>query len=327
VAGVDVLTYIARRLLLAIPLVAVVVTLLFVLIELSPGNAADKYFTPETPPHVRELIEKKWGLDQPAHVRYVRMMRNLMVGDFGRSMNQERPVVSIIARSLPNTVKLGVVTLLVVFTIGVAVGIVQAVRKHSLTDSSLSGLTLFLYSMPEFWLGLMLMLIFSLKLGWLPPSGMIDPVMHDRMPPLAKLKDHVVHLILPGIALGVAYAGGIARYMRSSMLEVVGQDYIRTARAKGLRERTVIVRHALRNALIPIVTLMGLSLPQLFSGAVVVESIFAWPGMGRQILTAIFTQDMPMLTACFFFFALLVVAGNLIADVLYAVVDPRIRFS
>ena len=321
------LTYVLRRLLLAIPLVAVVVTLLFVLVELSPGNAADKYFTPETPPKVRELIEKKWGLDQPGHVRYARMMRNLMTGDFGRSINQERPVVEIIARALPNTVLLGLVTLGVVFVIGATVGVLQAVRRHSLTDSLLSGLTLFLYSMPEFWLALMLMLIFSLKLRWLPSSGMIDPVMHDRMPPLAQLHDRAIHLILPGIALGIAYAGGIARYMRSSMLEVVGQDYIRTARAKGLTERRVIARHALRNALIPIVTLLGLSLPQLFSGAVIVETIFAWPGMGRQIVTAIFTQDMPMLTACFFFFALLVVAGNLIADVLYAVVDPRIRFS
>lgn len=320
-------TYVVRRLLLAIPLVAVVVTLLFVLIELSPGNAADKFFTPETPPRVRELIEKKWGLDKPAPVRYVRMMRNLMTGDFGRSINQERPVIEIIAEALPNTLLLGFVTLSVVFVIGVVTGILQAVGKHGWVDSALSGTTLFFYSMPEFWLGLMLMLVFSLKLGWLPSSGMVDAVMHDRMPPLARFADHVKHLILPGVALGVAYAGGVARYMRSSMLEVVGQDYIRTARAKGLSQGTIVLRHALRNALIPIVTLLGLSLPPLFSGAVVVETIFAWPGMGRQIITAIFTQDMPMLTACFFFFALLVVLGNLLADVLYAVVDPRIRFS
>jgi len=137
----------------------------------------------------------------------------------------------------------------------------------------------------------------------------------------------VAHVILPGVALGIAYAGAVARYMRSSLLEVIGQDYVRTARAKGLPERVVVFRHALRNALIPIVTLMGLSLPGLFSGAVVVETIFAWPGMGRQIIGAIFTQDLPMMTACFFFFAILVVAGNLIADILYATVDPRIRFS
>ncbi len=321
------LTYLTRRILLAIPLLLAVVTLLFILVELSPGNAADKYFTPETPPQVRELIEKKWGLDRPAGERYVLMMRNLLVGDFGRSITQERPVMDIIAQALPNTIVLGAVTLFMVFVVGVLVGTLQAVKRHSWIDNSLAGVTLFLYSMPEFWLALMLMLVFTLKVRWLPSSGMVDAVMHDRMPPLAQFKDHVAHVILPGVALGVAYAGSVARYMRSSLLEVIGQDYVRTARAKGLPERIVVFRHALRNALIPIVTLMGLSLPGLFSGAVVVETIFAWPGMGRQIIGAIFTQDLPMMTACFFFFAILVVVGNLVADILYATVDPRIRFS
>ncbi len=321
------LTYLSRRLLLALPLLAVVVTLLFLMVELAPGNAADKYFTPETPQEVRELIEKKWGLDQPAPVRYVRMMRNLLTGDFGRSISQERPVMTLIAEALPNTILLASVTLFMVFITGVTIGVIQAARKHTWTDNALSAGSLFLYSMPDFWLGLMLMLIFSLKLGWLPSSGMVDPVMYARMPPMAQLVDRIEHLILPGVVLGLAYAGGIARYMRSSMLEVVGQDYVRTARAKGLSERVVLLRHALRNALIPIVTLIGLSLPGLFSGAVVAETIFAWPGMGRQIVAAIFNQDLPVLTACFFFFALMVVIGNLVADLLYAVVDRRIRYS
>jgi peptide/nickel transport system permease protein len=320
-------TYLARRLVLALPLVWAVITLLFVLVELSPGNAADKYFTPETPPQVRALIEKKWGLDRPAPERYLLMMRNLVTGDFGRSITQERPVMGIIAQALPNSMVLSLTTLLLVFLVGCAVGLVQAVRQYGLADNVLSGVTLFLYSMPDFWLSLMLMLLFSLRLGWLPTSGMIDPVMHDDLSPLGRLLDRAAHLLLPGVALGIAYAAGVARYMRSSMLEVIGQDYVRTARAKGLSERAVILRHALRNALIPIVTLLGLSLPALFSGAVVVETIFAWPGMGRLIITAIFTQDVPVLTACFFFFALLVVVGNLLADLLYSLVDPRIRFS
>jgi peptide/nickel transport system permease protein len=321
------LTYVARRLLLAIPLLFVVITLLFVLVELSPGDAASKYFRPEVTPEVRRLIAKKWGLDRPAHERYVLMLRNIVSGDFGRSIDQDRPVTTIIREAMPNTLILGSVTLGLLYVVGVGVGILQAVRKHTWVDNGLSGFTLFLYSMPDFWIALMLMLIFSLKLHWLPSSGMVDPVMHDRMPPLAKLQDWARHLVLPGIALGLAYCGGVARYMRSSMLEVVGQDYVRTARAKGLSERAVILRHAMRNALIPIVTLLGLSLPALFSGAVVVETIFSWPGMGRTIIAAIFTQDMPVLTACFLFFTLLVVVGNLVADMLYAVVDPRIRFS
>jgi peptide/nickel transport system permease protein len=319
--------YLARRILLALPLVWAVITLLFILVELSPGNAADKYFTPETPPQVRELIEKKWGLDRPPAERYLLMMRNLVTGDFGRSITQERPVMDIIAQALPNSLVLSLTTLLLVFLVGCVVGLVQAVRQYGLADNVLSGVTLFLYSMPDFWLSLMLMLLFSLKLGWLPTSGMVDPVMHDELSPFGRLIDRARHLLLPGVALGIAYAAGVARYMRSSMLEVIGQDYVRTARAKGLAERTVVLRHALRNALIPIVTLMGLSLPALFSGAVVVETIFAWPGMGRLIITAIFTQDVPVLTACFFFFALLVVVGNLLADLLYSLVDPRIRFS
>ena len=320
-------TYILRRLLLAIPLTLAVVTLLFALVELSPGNAADKYFTPDTPPEVRRMIEQKWGLDKPWPERYVLMMKNLLTGDFGRSTTQERPVMTVIGQALPNSLLLSMTTLFVVFLTGIVLGTIQAVRKYGLLDNALSGTSLFLYSMPDFWLALMLMLIFSLHLGWLPSSGMVDPVMHDFMGPGARFIDRLKHLVLPGLALGIAYAGGVARYMRSSLLEVVGQDYIRTARAKGLSERAVILRHALRNALIPIVTLMGLSLPALFSGAVVVEMIFAWPGMGRLIITSIFTQDLPVMTGCFFFFALLVVLGNLIADVLYAVVDPRIRLS
>jgi peptide/nickel transport system permease protein len=321
------LAYLGRRLLLAVPLLAGVVTLIFVLVELSPGDAADKFFTPETPPEVRELIVRKWGLDQPAGVRYLKMMANLGRGDFGRSINQERPVLDVILDALPNSVVLSLTTLTVVFLVGVASGTIQAVRQYGALDNVLSALSLFLYSMPDFWLALMLLLVFSLGLGWLPSSGMVDPVLHDQLGGAARLLDRLAHLALPGIALGIAHAGGIARYMRSSLLEVIGQDYVRTARAKGLGEVTVILKHAMRNALVPVITLLGLSLPALFSGTVVVESIFAWPGMGRLILTAIFTQDLPVIIGCFFFFAILVVAGNLLADLLYAVVDPRIRYS
>jgi len=319
--------YVIRRLLLAVPLVLAVITLIFVLIEISPGDVTAKYFTPEMKPEVRDLIIQKWGLDQPAYVRYLKMIRNLLTGDFGRSMDSDRPVIDLIKESLGNTVLLGSTTLFLVFLVGILVGTTQAVKQYGLLDNFLSAGTLFLYSMPGFWLGLMLMLIFSLQLGWLPSSGMTDPVRHDYMSWWDKKLDVARHLVLPGIALGIASAGGVARYMRSSMLEVIRQDYIRTARAKGLAPRVVILRHALRNALIPVITLMGLSLPALFSGAVLAETIFAWPGMGRLIVTSIFNQDLPTVIGCFFFTTLLVVTGNLIADVLYAVVDPRIKYS
>jgi peptide/nickel transport system permease protein len=204
------------------------------------------------------------------------------------------------------------------------------VRQYSVADNVLTFLALFFYSMPSFWLALMLILIFSLKAsewGWafsLPASQMTS-VGYEFMPLGQQIGDRLLHLLLPVIALGVGNAAGVARYMRGSMLEVIHQDYIRTARAKGLSDRTVVFKHALRNALIPIITLLGLYLPILLSGSVLVETIFAWPGMGRLIVDAIFQRDYPLVMATSFVAAAMVVIGNLLADVLYAVVDPRIR--
>lgn len=319
--------YLIRKLLMAIPRVWGVVTLIFLLLQLTPGDATDRFFTPETPPEVREMIEAKWGLDQPVHVQYGRMMGNMLQGDFGRSIAQERPVFDIIMEAVPNTLMLSIVTLVVIFGAGILMGTVQAVKQYSFIDNALSVGSLFFYSMPRFWLALMLVLIFALKLDILPAAGMMDAVEYEYMTPAEQVIDRLRHLLLPGIALGVASAAGTARYMRSSMLEVIRLDYIRTARAKGLGEGTVVFKHALRNALLPIVTLLGLSLPFLFSGSVLVEIIFAWPGMGRLIVGAIFSQDTPLIIACFFVFTLMVVAGNLLADVLYSIVDPRIRLG
>ena len=338
--------YIGRRLLLIIPLVWGVVTLIFILLELSPGNIADKFFTPDTTPEVRELIIAKYGLDQPAIYRYFAMLRNLAFFQFGHSMAQEQPVFQIIMDALPNTILLSVVTLIVLYPTSIVLGTIQAVRHNSITDTSISVVSLFFYSMPSFWLAMMMQLLVAYYFaGWiegvvadggpeflanwfaLPSSGMIDPVMYDYMSPGEQLLDRAKHLLLPGIAMGLASAAGTARYMRSSLLEVIRQDYIRTARAKGLKERTVIIKHALRNAMLPIVTIIGMSVPYLFSGAVLVETIFAWPGMGRLIVQAIYEQDTPLIIAAFFVSTLLVALGNLLADVSYAFIDPRIRYD
>jgi peptide/nickel transport system permease protein len=339
--------YLLRKLLLVVPLVWSVVTLTFILVELSPGDVADKFFTPETPPEVREMIVAKYHLDDPGWVRYLAMLRNLALFDFGRSMAQDRPVFDIIGDALPNTLVLSGVTLLVVYPLGILIGTLQAVRHNSAFDTGLSVGTLILYSMPAFWLAMMLQLLVAFYWsGWLadlgragtitkeladllslPSSGMTDAVMYDYLSPGEQVLDRIKHLILPGLAMGVASAGGTARYMRSAVLEVIRQDYIRTARAKGLRELQVVVGHALRNAMLPVITLLGLSVPFLFSGAVLVETIFAWPGMGRVIVTAIYTQDTPLIIACFYVFTLLVAAGNLLADVAYAWADPRIRLE
>lgn len=321
------LQYLVRKLLLAIPLILGVVTLIFGLLEITPGDISDRFCTTEMPPDVCDSVVEKYKLDKPIYTRYFAMMSRLLTGDFGYSWIQERPVFEIVMEALPNTLVLSLVSLVVVFTVGILMGTVQAVRQYSFLDNALSIGSLFFYSMPRFWLALMLVIIFSLKLDLLPAAGMTDPVEFDYMLPGEQLVDRLKHLLLPGLALGIASAAGTARYMRSSMLEVIRLDYIRTARAKGLPERTVVFKHALRNALLPIVTLLGLSLPYLFSGSVLVEIIFAWPGMGRLIVGAIFTQDTPLIIACFFVFSLMVVAGNLVADILYSIVDPRIRLG
>lgn len=325
-------TFLLRRVLGAIPLLLGIATLVFFVLNLAPGDPAAAYLNPNMPPEVIEQLRVNLGLDQPVHVRYVKWMASFFTGDWGYSFAQSRPVAAILLDALPNTLVLAAISLVLVFVIGIVIGVIQAVRQNSLTDNSLSVVGLFFYSMPSFWLGLMLMLVFSLKAsewGWpisLPPTG-VTSVDYEFMNAGEKLRDRIAHLVLPVATLTLALAAGVARYTRGQMLEVVRQDYIRTARAKGLPERTVIFKHALRNSLIPVITLLGLNLPYLFSGAVFIEYIFAWPGMGRVIVEAIYQRDYPLVMATSFLFAVIVVIGNLIADTLYAVADPRIRYD
>jgi peptide/nickel transport system permease protein len=324
------LSYLLRRLLGAIPLLWGILTLIFFIIHLAPGDPTARFFNPNVAPEVIEQMRHNLGLDQPIHVQYFKWLLSFVQGNFGYSFGQMRPISEILPGTLWNTVQLMLVSLVLIFVIGMLVGIVQAVRQYSIADNVLTFLALFFYSMPSFWLALMLILLFALKANqwaWpfsLPATGMTS-VGYEFMPAGQQVWDRLQHLILPTLALGVGNAAGVARYMRGSMLEVIHQDYIRTARAKGLSEATVIFKHALRNALIPIITLLGLYLPILLSGSVLVETIFAWPGMGRLIVDAIFQRDYPLVMATSFVAAAMVVLGNLMADVLYAVVDPRIR--
>jgi peptide/nickel transport system permease protein len=325
-------SYIARRLLGSIPLVLGIATIIFFVVNLAPGDPAALYFQQGVPPEVLEQIRRNFGLDQPIHVRYWRWMVAFFTGDFGYSYAHARPVLDIILETLGPTLILAGSTLVLIFVIGVVVGVLQSVRQHRPLDRILSVISLFFYSMPSFWLGLMLMLIFSLKAhewGWpiaLPPTGMTS-VDHEFMSFGEQMVDRLRHLVLPVLTLSLVMAAGIARYTRGQMLEVIRQDYIRTARAKGLPERQVVIKHALRNSLLPVITLLGLYLPLLFSGSVFVEVIFSWPGMGRVIVDSIFQRDYPLVMATSFIFALVVVLGSLIADVLYAVADPRIRYD
>jgi peptide/nickel transport system permease protein len=324
--------FILKRMLGAIPLLIGIATIIFFVLRLAPGDPTTFYFNPNIPPDVIEQLRRNLGLDQPLHIQYFRWITSFFMGDFGYSFAQSRPVRDILFEVIPNTLMLTGTALVLVFVIGVLIGVLQAVKQYSIFDSTSSVVSLFFYSMPSFWLALMLMLVFSLKAhqwGWpiaLPPTG-ITSVDYEFMGFGEKIWDRVSHLILPVGTLTLALAAGVARYTRGAMLEVVRQDFIRTARAKGLPERTVIMKHALRNSMLPVITLLGLYLPFLFSGAVFVEVIFAWPGMGRVIVDAIFQRDYPLVMATSFVFAVIVVLGNLIADVLYAVADPRIRYD
>lgn len=316
--------YILKRTLQAIPILLGASTIIFFLMHAAPGDPTTIYLgNPNIDPAVIEQMRKNLGLDQPVHVQYVRWLSSFLTGEFGYSFSQHRPISAILKDAVPNTLLLSGVALVVIFLLGVIIGTVQAVRQYSWVDNTATVLSFFFYSMPSFWFGLMLILLFAYKLQWLPASQMTS-VNYEFLPGSAQLLDRLKHLTLPALALGIGGAAAVARYMRSGMLEQIRQDYVRTARAKGLPERKVVFKHALRNALIPVVTLLGLYIPFLISGAVLIETIFAWPGMGRTIVTAIAQRDYPVVLAGAFVIAIMVILGNLIADLLYSVVDPRV---
>ena len=325
-------TFIVRRLLGAIPLVLGIATIIFFVVNFAPGDPSLRFLNPSMSDAAREQVRVNMGLDQPVHIRYVRWIGALAQGNLGYSFTYNRPVLDIIKEFLPNTLLLSVSAIGVAFVLGILLGILQAVRQYSLLDSIASIVGLFFYSMPSFWLALMMVLVFSLFAYqgqwpiWFPASD-IQSVDYAFLSPMGKVQDRLMHLALPATSLALVLAAGIARYTRSSMLEVIRQDFVRTARAKGLSEPAVIFKHALRNALIPVITLVGLYLPFLFSGTVFIESVFAWPGMGKLVVDAIGQRDYPVIMGGSLIFAMMVVMGNLVADVLYAVVDPRIRYD
>lgn len=325
--------YVVGRLAGALPLVLGIATIIFFLVSLAPGDPINFLLAPGVSQEVIDQTRANFGLDQPIYIRYFRWLGAMLTGDFGYSIIHSRPAADVLLAALPNTLLLAACALVSAFVVGIVVGTIQGNKQHSIFDSVASVVLLFFYSMPSFWLALMLMAVLSLYARnvwgwpiWFPASG-IASANFDDLSQFAQLKDRAMHLVVPTLSLSLVLTAGIARYMRSSMLEVIRQDYVRTARAKGLPERVVVFKHALRNALLPIITLVGLYIPFLFSGAVFIESIFAWPGMGRVLVDAISMRDYSVIMAGAFFFALMVVIANLVADILYAVVDPRIRYD
>jgi len=317
--------WLVRRLAASIAIVWAVVTLTFIIIHLAHGSP----FLPEQgqdiDPATLDRLRHDWGLDRPLPDQYALYLRNLVRGDLGLSFALHRPVAAALAEALPNTFTLALTALILDFALGLALGVYQAARERRFGDIALGNVALFVNSMPTFWLGLVLLLVFGQRLGWFPVGGLRDLVLCPRVNSLPCVADFAWHLTLPALTLGLVGAAGTARFQRAAMLEVVRQDFVRTARAKGLRERRVLLVHALRNALLPLITLFGLTFPFLLTGAVLVEWVFAWPGMGRLAVTAILERDYPIVTAAALVASVMVVLGNLLADALYGVADPRIR--
>ena len=317
---------VARRLLQAVVIVAISATATFLLVQLAPGDPFSNMIdNPRIPPEVRERWRARWGLDRPMHEQYVLYLRNVARGDLGWSFSQSRPVIDAIGEAVPRTLLLMGVGLLGAFVLGVATGVVRAGRRGSVADRALGAGTLFFYSMPEFWLAIMAMLVFASWLPIFPTSGMTTPVLYDYMSIAGKLGDRLAHLVLPTATLVLLTAAIIARYQRAALLDVATQDFVRTARAKGLPERAVLWRHILRNALLPVITLLGLSLPHLVGGTVFIEQVFAWPGMGRLVVGAIAARDHALVMAIVVLGSALVTLGSLLADLLYMAADPRLR--
>ena len=322
------LRFAARRLAFAVVSVAAVVFITFLLVHAAPGEPMlgtpeRTLASPETMARQRTLF----GLDRPLPEQFLRYARNLARGELGESFVLHRPVAAVLAEAVPNTLLLGGTALVASLLLGLAIGVVQAARHHSRTDTLLSAATLVLYSVPVFWLGLVLLLVFGERLHWLPVSGMTSAGLEDRLSSLGRAVDVARHLVLPAASLALVQAAAFARFQRSALVESLDAEYIRAARAKGLTERAVLLKHALRGALAPTLTLAGLSVPYFLAGSVLVESIFGWPGLGRVAYDAIFARDYNVITATALVSGVLVAAGNLLADVAVAIADPRVRLD
>jgi peptide/nickel transport system permease protein len=333
------IAYIVRRLLLTIPSLLAISILVFLMVRMVPGDPAaamlGQYATEERVAEVRAAL----GLDQPLHLQYARWLVRALQGDFGRSIRSRRPVTEDILQRLPATLELALAGLFLAIAAGIPMGVIAATHRNSAFDRISMVGTVIGQSMPVFWLGIILIYVFSYALGLLPFSGrldrevnlqpqtgfhILDSILQGNW---SALRNTLAHLILPAMALASVSLALIGRITRSSMLEVLGQDYIRTARSKGLGERVVTYRHAFRNAMIPLATIVGLQLGTLLGGAILTETVFAWPGLGRLIVNAVFNRDYPLVQGCVLFIAVGFLLTNVAVDVLYAIIDPRVTYE
>ena len=313
--------YFANRIALALPVLLGISIVVFLMLKLVPGDPAIALLGPQAEPRDIAMLRQAWGLDRPIHQQYMTWLGHVLRGDLGLSLEQRLPVSILVLSRFKNTAILTFASIVVSCAVGLTAGVASATRPRSVVDRLTMLLALFANSMPAFWLGLVLILGFSLGLGWFPVTGM------QSIRGEGGFLDLLHHLVLPAVTLGGATTAIVARLTRSSLLEVIRLDYVRTARAKGLFEPRVVLRHALRNALLPVVTVVGLQVGFLLGGAVLTETVFSWPGVGLQLYRAISTRDIPLIQGSVLLIAVTFVFINLLVDVLYAYLDPRIRYS
>jgi peptide/nickel transport system permease protein len=307
----DLIQYTVRRLLIAIPSVLGVLIIVFLMVRLAPGDPAVFMAGEFAPPATIEAMRVRFGLDRPYHVQFGLYVGSLVQGDLGRSTRTQRLVIDDLTQFFPNTLELALAAMLIAMVIGIPAGVIAALRQNTWVDLLVTIGSLIGVSMPVFWFGLLAMLYFSVQLGWFPVAG----------------KGTLAHLVLPAVSLGLGSMAIIARMTRSSMLEVLGLDYVRTARAKGLQGTRVVAKHALRNALIPVVTVGGLQFGVLLSGAVLTETVFAWPGIGRLLVDSISARDYPVVQGAVLLIAVTFILINIAVDLIYGFIDPRIRYD
>lgn len=318
--------FIFRRLIHGLIVVALVATIVFLLIHSAPGDPfADAIGNPSITESIRASWRHAYGLDRPLGEQYVRYVASVLRGDLGFSFSLQRPVADALMDALPETLTLMGVGIVMAFLLGISVAIAQVRNSGKSIDRFLNGVSLTLYSVPDFWFALLMLVAFAFWIPLFPIGGSVDAISHEHMTALGRVADRVSHLVLPSVTLALLYFPLIARHQRAALIDTLPSDYVVTARAKGVSESRVIRHHALRNALLPIVTLVGVAFPALLTGAVFVEKVFSWPGMGLLIVNSIASRDYPLLTASVIFGSAFVVVGSIIADVLYRWLDPRLR--
>lgn len=317
--------YLVRRLVQSIFILFCVTVIVFLFINLAPGDPYTQRLDPSVSAQVREEMLEKMGYYDPIHIKYLKWIRDICHGDFGYSIKYKKPVWDVIGERLPNTIILGVSALILSTVIAIPAGKTSATKRNSVFDYIGTILSFIGISIPAFFFGLLLIKGVSFDLKLFPISGMVT--VGAGYQGWAHIKDVALHLVLPTVVLALLQTATLMRYTRSSMLEVLDQDYIRTARAKGLSEAAVVNKHAFKNALLPIITVLSIQIPTIFSGAVLTETIFVWPGIGRLSYTAILDRDYPLIMALLLLTTVIILLSNLIADILYAVVDPRIRYE